>query len=173
MDLGVHDIDFARWCLGDVDRVFARGLTLAGLPPLDHVLMVLRFSSGAIAHIESSWAYPPGGFHTSFEIAGTHGLIEFDSGAPPPVTVRLKTSAVQSSGQPQLLSPAADWDDPYYLELEHFLHCLDTGSPFLVSPQDGLEAVRVALAGIESMRRGEAVTLDAFEPAAACSGGWE
>ena len=166
MDLGVHDIDFARWCLGDVDRVFARGLTFAGTRPQDHALVILRFKSGAIAHIECSWAYPPGGFHTKLEIAGTRGLIEYDSQTPPPLTVRLK-SASASAAQPQLLSPAAEWDDPYYLELGHFLHCLETGKPFLVSPQDGLEAVRVALAAIESMRSGQVVTLDDFAPAPA------
>ena len=168
MDLGVHDIDFARWCLGDVDRVFARGLTFAGARPQDHALVLLRFKSSAIAHIESSWAYPPGGFHTKLEIAGTRGLLEFDSKSPAPLVVALKSSGASASPvQPQLLSPAADWDDPYYLELEHFLQCLETGTRFLVSPHDGLEAVRVALAAIESMRSGQVVSLDDFSPAPA------
>ena len=47
------------------------------------------------------------------------------------------------------------------------MHCLETGKPFLVSPHDGLEAVRVALAAIESMRSGQVVTLDDFAPAPA------
>jgi predicted dehydrogenase len=158
MDLGVHDIDFARWCLGDVERVFARGIKSSGTARHDHALVVLRFCNGAIAHIECSWAYPPGGFHTRFEIAGTRGLIEYDSKAPPPLTVALASKGV-SLAQPQLLSPAADRDDPYYLELAHFLHCIDSGEPFLVSPRDGLEAVRVALAAIDSIRTGTAVAL--------------
>jgi predicted dehydrogenase len=166
MDLGVHDIDFARWCLGDIERVFARGLAFAGTWPQDHALVVLRFRSGAIGHIESSWAYPPGGFHTSFEIAGECGLIEYDSAQLAPLTVRLAScDAPTTPNVPQLLSPLAYWDDPYYLELRHFLDCLERGHAFLVSPRDGLEAVRVALAAIESMRTGKPVVLDDHLPA--------
>jgi predicted dehydrogenase len=164
MDLGVHDIDFARWCLGDVERVFARGLKSSGTGRHDHALVVLRFCNGAIAHIECSWAYPPGGFHTRFEIAGTRGVIECDSKALPPLSVSLANDGA-SPPRPQLLSPVADWDDPYYLELEHFLSCVETGDAFLVAPADGLEAVRVALAAIESIRTGRAIALDSYEPA--------
>lgn len=168
MDLGVHDIDFARWCLGDVERVFARGLAFAETWPQDHALVVLRFKSGAIGHVEASWAYPPGGFHTRFEIAGERGLIEYDSGQPAPLTVRLRSTDVpQSSSLPQSHSPSAYWDDPYYLELQHFLNCLETGERFLVSPHDGLEAVRVALAAIESMRSGNPIHMDDYAPAPA------
>jgi predicted dehydrogenase len=168
MDLGVHDIDFARWCLGDVERVFARGLTFTGLRPDDHALVVLRFKNGAIGHIEASWAYPPGGFRTRFEIAGERGLIEYDSRQPAPLTVRLRsTDAPQSPSAPQSHSPSAYWDDPYYLELQHFLNCLETGQKFLVSPHDGLEAVRVALAAIESIRSGNPIHMDDYAPAPA------
>ncbi len=31
LDVGIHDIDFQRWCCGEVERVFARGLTFSGL----------------------------------------------------------------------------------------------------------------------------------------------
>jgi predicted dehydrogenase len=165
MDLGVHDIDFARWCLGDVERVFARGLTFTGLRPDDHALVVLRFKNGAIGHIEASWAYPPGEFRTAFEIVGDRGIIEFDSGAPAPLSIRLRsTDTPHEPSVAQILSPAAPWDDPYYLELEHFLSRLETGDRFLVSPRDGLEAVRIALAAIESMRTGKPIRLDGFSP---------
>lgn len=169
MDLGVHDIDFARWCLGDVERVFARGLCFADSGAKDHALLVLRFWNGAIAHIECSWAYPPGGFHTRFEIAGTRGVIEFDSRASPPVALAYGVGGATGSSS-ELASPVADRDDPYYLELNHFLRCVDTGEPFLVTAQDGLEAVRVALAAIESMRRRAPVALDDFALPTAHSG---
>ena len=168
MDLGVHDIDFARWCLGDVDRVFARGLVFAGTWPLDHALVVLRFKNGGIGHVEASWAYPPGGFRTTFEIAGDRGLIEFDSGSRAPLTVALRSADdPEAISMPQSHSPAAACDDPYYLELEHFLSCLASGERFLVSPHDGLEAVRVALAAIESIRSGNPIDMDHFTPAPA------
>jgi len=164
MDVSIHDLDFARWCLGDVERVFARGLTFAGAEPYDHALITLRFKNGAVGHIEGSWAYPPGRFRTRFEIAGEGGLIEWDSLDPTPLTVTLKSDeSLQAPGIPQPHSPLAPHDDPYFLELEHFLHCLESGDEFLVSPHDGLEAVRLSLAAIESIRTGRPVYVDAFE----------
>jgi predicted dehydrogenase len=163
MDLGIHDIDFARWCFGDVERVYARGLTFAATEPNDHALIVLRFSNGAIGHIESSWAYPPGGFRTGFEIAGDQGIVEFDSLAPAPLTViRKPAELVETACMPEAYNPLAPWDDPYYLELDHFLKCLDTGQDFLVSPEDALQAVKVALASLESMQTGQSVALATF-----------
>jgi predicted dehydrogenase len=48
-------------------------------------------------------------------------------------------------------------------EIAHFLSCLESGDDFLVSPQDGVEAVRIALAAIESLRTGWPVDVTAFE----------
>jgi predicted dehydrogenase len=49
------------------------------------------------------------------------------------------------------------------LELEHFLNCLESDADFLVSPQDGLEAVRLSLAAIDSIRTGKPIYLDEFK----------
>jgi len=164
MDVSIHDVDFARWCLGDVERVFARGLDLAEGQPHSHALILLRFKSGALGHIEGSWAYPPGPFRTMFEIAGDQGLVEFDSLAPAALTVTVKSDgSPQAPGGPQVYSPLAPQDDPYFVELEHFLNCLEQGVEFLVSAQDSLEAVRISLAAIESMRTGRPINLDDFE----------
>jgi UDP-N-acetylglucosamine 3-dehydrogenase len=54
-------------------------------------------------------------------------------------------------------------DDPYYRELAHCLACLESGAEFLVTPQDGLAALRIALAGIESLRSGRPVDVETFE----------
>jgi len=172
MDLSIHDIDFARWCFGDVERVFARGLTDADAQLHSHALIVLRFRNGAIGHVEGSWADPPGRFRTLFEIAGDQGLIEFDGLAPAPLTVTLKANARRMNNEQAISVPGAEsplhpTDDPYYRELEHFLNCLENGDEFLVSPQDGLEAVRISLAAIESIRTGLPIYLDGFEEEAA------
>jgi UDP-N-acetylglucosamine 3-dehydrogenase len=161
MDVSIHDLDFVRWCFGDVERVFARGLAFAGVEPYDHALITLRFRNGAIGHIEGSWAYPPGPFRTGFEIAGDLGLIEWDSHDPAPLTVTLKSSeSPTSTSAPQLQSPLMPHDDPYYLELEHFLSCLENGTPPIISAEDGLEAVKLSLATIQSIQTGQPVQVD-------------
>ncbi|MER3496966.1 MAG: hypothetical protein C4320_09540, partial [Armatimonadota bacterium] len=52
----------------------------------DHALATIEFASGAIAHIEASWM-EPGPFRTGFDIAGTGGLLEYDSAKVGPVSL--------------------------------------------------------------------------------------
>ena len=164
MDVGVHDIDFQRWCMGEVERVFARGLAFhedkEELNGRDHALISLRFTSGAVGHIEASWCHPQGVFRTRLEIAGDGGLIEWDSLTDQPyrTSVGEDDSVTRSN-----TSPLAPEDDPYYQELAHFLDCLENDKPCIVTPQDGLMAVKVALAALASIRRNKPVLIAEFE----------
>lgn len=162
MDLAIHDLDFARWIYGEVERVFARGLTFSGETMRDHALITLRFQNGAVGHIEASWAAPPGEFRTALELAGTGTLLEWDSSDPSPFTVNVDHAGTGDEKIPGADSPLAPTSDPYYLELKHVLECLDADAPFLVSPQDGLMALKLALAAIASMKSGQPVALDTF-----------
>jgi predicted dehydrogenase len=163
MDVSIHDIDFVRWCFGEVERVFARGMTYANVPGKDHALISLRFANGAIGHIEGSWAFPPGQFHTRLEIAGDQGIVEWDSQKDQPVIAAVRSSLETTDVVRSTASPLIPADDPYYKEMAHFLDCLDGGRPFLVTPHDAMMAVKVSVAAIESMRRGEPITIAEFE----------
>ena len=153
MDVGIHDIDYARWCMGEVERVYARGNNNG----LDHALITLRFTSGAIGHIESSWAHPKGQFMTRLEIAGTEGLVEWDSRDDQPLRTAILVEDTVERGK---ASPLAPIDDPYFRELAHFLDCLENDKPFLVSPHDGLMAVKVSLAALAALQSGKPVDID-------------
>ena len=43
LDLVIHDFDFLRWALGEVERVYARGMLGREYNRLDYVLVTLRF----------------------------------------------------------------------------------------------------------------------------------
>ncbi len=159
LDVGIHDIDFQRWCCGEVERVFARGLMFAGKEPKDHALIALRFASGAIGHIEASWAYPPGRFRTRLEIAGDKGIVEWDSLAPAPVQAILQGEDDPMDVQSRTSSPTAPEDDPFYAELAHFVRAVDQGRSPQVSAYDGLMAVKIALGAIESERQGKPIAI--------------
>ena len=167
LDLAVHDLDYVRWCCGDVERVFANGLMGSGLPLTDYALITLRFTSGVIGHIEASWAFPPGSFITKLEIAGEEGLIEFDSEAGAPLRRRMGEEPGKAAGLTMPESPLAPEDDPYLREDEHFLNCLESDAEFAITPQDGMEAVRIALAAIQSTRTGRPVDVGSFKEEAA------
>ncbi|MNI91070.1 hypothetical protein D3C73_1486850 [compost metagenome] len=51
--------------------------------------------------------------------------------------------------------------DPYYEELEHFLHCLASGAEPMVTAADAAEAVRWAEAAVQSGATGLPVKLNA------------
>ena len=161
MDLSIHDLDFARWCFGEVERVFARGSSRGGV--CEHALITLGFENGALGHIEGSWASPPGPFRTALEIAGTGGVLEWDSGDPTPFQASLRPADEAAARVPQSAdSPLAPEDDPYFLELEHFLAHLERGTELRVTPQDALAALELSLAAIASLETGQPVTLAPF-----------
>jgi len=156
LDVAIHDLDYQRWCCGEVKRVFARGLLEAGIPQIDHALITLRFASGAIGHIEASWAHKQGLSRTSLEIAGTRGLVEWDSRDKDPLETATFAGGVHK------LTPYGGRDYPWYAELDHFLQCLASEAPFRVSPEDGLMAVKLAEAVLHSLRTGRPVHMAEF-----------
>ncbi len=156
LDLIIHDFDWLRWCFGNVDRVYARGLYGSGTKGADYALVTLKFRSGVIAHVEGSWARPSG-FSTSVEAAGTQGLLHFNSDESAPLKIERKAEGETRGGVLVPESPTSV--NPYYRELEHFINCLEDGMEPEVRPEDGLEAVRIADAAIRSITSGQPVAL--------------
>jgi myo-inositol 2-dehydrogenase/D-chiro-inositol 1-dehydrogenase len=159
VDLMIHDFDIARWIAGDVTRVFARSAPKS-TPDAhdDQVLATLRHANGAMTLVEGGWAYPPGLFRTGLDVAGTKGVIEWSSDDPPGLRQHLRASESGATAAVGLPAGALG-EDPYETEIRHVLHALETGEPFTVTPQDALEALRIALAARESTRTGQPVTL--------------
>jgi len=154
LDLVIHDFDFLRWALGEVQRVYARGMLGREYNRLDYVLATLRFESGAIAHVEGHWGYP-GPFNYSIEVAGSDALLAVDSTEP--------TSLQLISGAPEEVPDLAWGKSPYEKELEHFIHCIATGEEPIVQAHDACEALRIGLAATDSVLTGEPVTLGGRE----------
>jgi myo-inositol 2-dehydrogenase/D-chiro-inositol 1-dehydrogenase len=50
-------------------------------------------------------------------------------------------------------------EDPYTTEIKAFYDCLANGTPIPVSGVDGLAALQIALAAIESAENGQAVDI--------------
>ena len=162
LDLLIHDFDWLRWTFGEVERVYAKGACAGKLPGYDYALVTLRFRSGAIGHVEGTWNDPKG-FKVAIEIAGDGGLADYNFNQPlgTPFTMALnpteQTEVKPRGGVAVPESPTSS--NPYQVELEHFLDCLDAGIPPSISPQDGMEAVRIALAALESIETGLPITL--------------
>src|SRR5215216_1251596 len=154
LNLVIHDFDYLRWTLGEVERVYARGMLGREHNRLDYVLATLRFESGTIAHVEGHWGYP-GPFNYSIEVAGSNALLTVDSTEP--------DSLQLISGASEEVPDLASGKSPYAKELEHFIHCIATGEEPIVQSQDACEALRIGLAATESVLTGEPVTLGGRE----------
>lgn len=157
VDLSIHDIDLARQIFGEVEHVEARSAKLSNgsnADNFDHAMTVLRFKSGAIVHIEGSWAQPttmPVGFRTAFEIYGEKGMINFDSEKNSTFRVY---SAANSGGYLGMNCTAVN---PYALELEAFVNSVDSGGDVPVDGNAGLKTLEIALAANISAKESRTV----------------
>ncbi len=159
MDLMIHDYDYARWVAGDVEKVFAHNVrSVTPDAPGDYALVMLQHTNGAITNIEGAWSYPPPMFLTGLEIAGSAGLIEHPAASS--VTIGIHMMETEKTTGPDVAvssSPLAE--SPYTAEIRHFYDVLTGATTTLrVTAADALEAVRIALAAIESARTGRAVS---------------
>jgi myo-inositol 2-dehydrogenase / D-chiro-inositol 1-dehydrogenase len=159
VDLMIHDFDYARWLGGNVKRVFAKSVrTQDPSAPSDYALVTLGFDDGRMALVEGGWAYPPGYFRTSVDIAGSDGVIEWRSDDA--VTIQPFLKPTGEKGVARVGVPSSILaEDPYTTEIKHAYDCIKNNKPFLVTAEDGLEALRIALAAKESLKTGKAIQL--------------
>ena len=165
MDLMIHDYDYARWIAGEVESVSARRVTeLHPDAPVDYGLVILSHHSGALSHIAGAWAYPPPTFRTHLEIAGDRGLIEFDSDSTAPIrNLILKTAG---SDAPDVALPSSPVSEsPYTTQIKEFYAALADRKTARVSATDGLVAVQIAEAALQSAHSGHPVKLQSLAEA--------
>ena len=155
VDMVIHDFDWLLWTFGPAKRVLAKGLA-RHMPLLDYSLTTIRFASGAIAHVEGSWA-DLGRFRTSFEIAGSEGLIEHDSTRAATLTTQLRGGGPGRREVQVPSSPASE--SPYLLEDRHFADCVQADVAPAITPEEALAALELACAADESLRTGRVVEL--------------
>ena len=149
LDLAIHDFDWLRWTLGEVSHLYARSVGIQDGHGPDYALTTLTFDSGAVAHVEATWMDPTG-FRTTFEVAGSEGLIEHDSRS----NAFLRTATPSNVATDGGLVPE---DDPYYREIDGFVSAVKGGTPVPVSGREGLAALAISLAAIESATKGKVV----------------
>ncbi|MFA6665542.1 MAG: Gfo/Idh/MocA family oxidoreductase [Armatimonadota bacterium] len=152
LDTIIHDFDWLRITFGEVDTVFAKGLIDRCLPNLDYALVTLRMKNNVIAHVEGNWAYSTSGFSVKVEVAGDEGLIDFDNKKSVPLVI-----SAPGAGGKETVPQSPLMEDPYYRELKAFIDCVESDTPSPVSGEEGMRAVEIALAAIESIRTGKPV----------------
>lgn len=134
-----HEIDYARWLLGEVHSVAAITGRVSALEidVEDLAVIILRFEKGAIGslHLDSvQRAYARG-----CKIIGEDGTLEWSAHEG----VRVYTvSSAEWRGVPIAVDPNAT----YVEEMRRFLACVRRTAPPAVSGEDGRRVLEIALA---------------------------
>ncbi|EYT57588.1 dehydrogenase [Curtobacterium flaccumfaciens UCD-AKU] len=154
MDQMIHDLDIARWVAGEVTRVSAVSVRAGSeAEPVEAAHVLLTHESGAISHVAGLWGPQHLAFTTEYSVTGTLGSLSHSSRAEEDTRSDLAAPASVDGFLPPV-DPAAD---PYALELTDFLAAFDGGRPPRVTVDDGVAAVRIANAAIESIESGQPV----------------
>ncbi len=159
---GVHDVDIVLWIVGRLPAaVFAKCRSLLGECFPESFLALLDFPDGPMGLIQNGWLLPdafPSAIEAELVVLG-------DKGSGHLRTPHLGTLISDSA---QTHSPDLFWWPSIYgevtgalrSELLYFLRCLAEGrEPDRVRPEEAREALRVALAIVESAEKGEEVRL--------------
>ena len=147
-DTAIHDIDVMRYLFGaDPVAVYAKAGSLRYTRFEDYAQVMLTFSKGRTAFIESNWLTP-------YKV---RSLLVTGSEAIMSLNYLTQEIAIETKGQ--TLSPRYEWTEPLRLELQHFADCVLNGKETIVSGLDGLRALQVAEAALKSAKKCSAVKL--------------
>lgn len=148
-----HEIDYVRWLCGEIADVSAVSGTLGDLDVdvEDTTRMLVRFRSGAIGSIRLDMAIRSRA--RGCRLAGTAGTLAWDGIAG---EVRL-FSAETRAWSTLDVGDSSDRNASYRAELEHFFACVREGTPPLVTGEDGLRTLEVAVAAKASAASGRSI----------------
>lgn len=152
LDLAIHSFDYLLWVFGSrVRRVCAVGVQRK-IRAYTYALVTLRFEGGGMGLVEVSWAHPRAqSLSVRTELVGTRGRLHWDyDGIAAMQVIR------DDSGKRNLVMVG---EHSFSAEIADFVRCVEEDSPPPIPGEEALAALRVALAGLESLETGRAVEL--------------
>lgn len=158
----IHEIDYARWFMGEPESVSAVTGKVSDLEiDTEEVAeLTIRFSSKAIGQIHLDYLRPVRA--RSCEIVGDEGMMVWEAVGKAPETSTLELY-VPGGSRLESLAFSQDLNQAYVDQTVHFLRCVNGEE----SPaQDASEAKRVleiALAAVESQKLSRSVQVGRYE----------
>jgi myo-inositol 2-dehydrogenase / D-chiro-inositol 1-dehydrogenase len=159
MDCSVHDIDTARWMLGNpkAERAFATGTIalhpgLAAHGDVDNGLAVVEFEGGARAVFYASRTFAHG-HETQTEVIGSAGKLLIGHGA---ARDRVVTSDSHGVRHEALADFHERFADAFVDEMAAFVAACRGERALTLSLADATEATRIGLAITRSLHSGQA-----------------
>lgn len=150
-----HPLDYLRFLIGEVGSLWAFTSSLGlGLAVEDTAEIGLRFKSGVVGSLHLDYNQRPPAHH--FEIIGTHGSLRWDNRDG---SLDLYDADMQT--RKNFMPPVGFERNQMFLdEMSHFLAVLRGESDPVCSWQDGFQALRLALAALQSAEQGRLMELE-------------
>jgi len=158
-DMMIHDLDMARWILGEEPvEVFATAScqvdpAIGEAGDVDTALVTLKTASGKLCQISNSRraAY---GYDQRIEAFGSAGMVQ--AGNQLESTVQVTGETGTQSAKPQYFF-LERYEQAYRLELDNFVSCIRGEAEPIAGTVDGLRSLELADAALESSKTGQAV----------------
>jgi UDP-N-acetylglucosamine 3-dehydrogenase len=146
-DTAIHDIDLARYILKDEAKSVYASVGSMRHKKEDYAEIMLQFKNGGTAFIDANWLTPK----------KTRRLIVTGSDA----TVQLDyiTQELWIEESDKVVEPSIERKEPLTLELSHFAKSILNDQPFTVNGIDGMKAVEICEAVLQSGSTGKTITL--------------
>jgi inositol 2-dehydrogenase len=154
IDMGIHDFDLARWYMGEVAGVQAIGGVLAypdfaTIGDIDNAVVSLVFATGRLGVVDltRNGIY---GYDISTELLGTQGTLRIGYLRETPLLVMTRAGIAHDT-VPYFMER---FRDAYTAQLENYARNVLDGREPPVTIEDGLEALRIAVAATRARETG-------------------
>lgn len=137
-----HPFDYLRWLIGQVREVSAMVGHIGGLdiPVEDTADVHLRFASGVIGHVHLDYLQRPPSHW--LQVAGQQGTLRWDSADGIARCYRSDADQWEAFPIPESFNRNTLFID----EMHHFLACIEGSDEPRCTLEDGIQALRIALA---------------------------
>ncbi len=159
LDLAVHDLDLARFLVGEVEEVTAWASVLfderfTEADDFDTAAALLRFTNGAMGVVEAA-RHSEWGYDIRTEVAGASGKVVVENVQKTAATFsrRFGFEGDHYENFPDRFETA------FRAELEAFIQAVREGRQPTPGPEDALETLRLAIACARSQAEGRPVKL--------------
>ena len=160
--LNPHSVDIMRYFMGDVAEVHCFAMKAPGRNIWSTASISMRFASGAVGHLTSSYDLARGHPMERCEVAGTKGRMIVDDMWREAVLYPADSPVKQVYTNP-IFGGYGNFDDTFEARIKSFVDEVAAGVPpeeINGSGKQGLEASRVIHAAIRSLEEGRTVDVE-------------
>ena len=163
LDMAVHDLDLARFLVGEVEEVQAWGAVLiddrfSQAGDVDTAMTLLRFENGVLGITETSrrsnW-----GYDIRTEVAGAIGKVVVEAPQKTPLLFAREFSSTFDHFE----NFPDRFEKAYQLQLQSFFKDLQEGKRPSPGPEDALETLRLAVAVTTSWKERRPVKISEMQ----------